>query len=156
MTDQDLVDRLANHKTLGVAPRAELEWLAAHGTLRHLEVGDTVTTQGQPVEGMFVMLTGRSTIFIDRGAGPHKLAEWGAGDVTGVLPYSRLVNSPGRSIIQEPADMFVVPREHMAALIRECPALTAILVPMAIPFLVLPLLRFPLDTILAAVLKALL
>jgi signal transduction histidine kinase len=128
MPETDLVDRLANHKALGVAPRAELEWLAAHGELRHLEVGDTVTTQGQPVEGMFVLLTGRSTIFIDRGAGPHKLAEWGAGDVTGVLPYSRLVNSPGRSIIQEPADMFVVPREHMAALIRECPALTAILV----------------------------
>ena len=128
MTATDLVDRLANHRTLGVAPRAELEWLAAHGTLRHMEVGDAVTTQGGPVEGMFVILSGRNTIFIDRGSGPHKLAEWGPGDVTGVLPYSRLVNSPGRAVIQEPSDIFVVPREHMAALARECPVMTAILV----------------------------
>ena len=34
--------------------------------------------------------------------------------------------------------------------------LTTILVPMAIPFLVLPLLRFPIDAILAALVKALL
>jgi signal transduction histidine kinase len=125
---EDLVDRLTKHKTLGGAPREELEWLAGHGTLRRMEVGEAVSTQGAPVEGMFVVLSGRSTIFIDRGSGPRKLAEWGAGDVTGLLPYSRLVNSPGRSIIQEPSDMLVVPREHVAALARECPALTAILV----------------------------
>ena len=34
--------------------------------------------------------------------------------------------------------------------------LTTILVPMVIPFLVLPLLRFPIDAILAALFKALL
>jgi len=128
MTATDIVDRLSRHKTLGAAPREELEWLAARGTLRHVEVGEAVSTQGTPVEGMFVILSGRSTIFIDRGSGPHKLAEWGPGDVTGMLPYSRLVNSPGRSVVQEPSDMFVVPREHMAALARECPVLTAILV----------------------------
>ena len=31
MTATDLVDRLAGHKTVGAAPREELEWLAAHG-----------------------------------------------------------------------------------------------------------------------------
>ncbi len=31
MTATDLVDRLANHRTVGAAPREELEWLAAHG-----------------------------------------------------------------------------------------------------------------------------
>ncbi|HTO77481.1 MAG TPA: ATP-binding protein [Thermoanaerobaculia bacterium] len=128
MTSTELVDRLANHKTIGAAPRQELEWLAAHGTLRRLEVGDTLSTRGAPVEGLFVVLSGRIAIFIDRGSGPHKLAEWRDGDVTGLLPYSRLVAAPGRSLVQEPSEVLVVPREHMNALARECHELTSILV----------------------------
>ena len=49
MTDTDLVDRLTKHPILGAAPRAELEWLAAHGTLRCLEAGDPLSTKGTPV-----------------------------------------------------------------------------------------------------------
>jgi len=128
MTEMDLVDRLANHRTIGGAPRSELEWLAGHGHLRHLEIGESLSEKGAPVQGMFVMLSGRAAIFVDRGGGLHKLSEWGGGEVTGLLPYSRLVSAPGRSEVQEPGDVFVVPREHMAALSRECPVLTATLV----------------------------
>jgi signal transduction histidine kinase len=128
MTETDLVDRLASHRMLGVAPREELAWLAARGTVRRLEVGDTLSAKGAPVEGMFVILSGRMAIFIDRGSGPQKFAEFREGDVGGLLPYSRLVTSPGTGVVIEPAEVFVVPREHMPALTRECPALTTILV----------------------------
>ena len=46
MTATDLVDRLAEHKTLGAAPREELAWLAAHGSLRHLDDGDVLIAAG--------------------------------------------------------------------------------------------------------------
>ncbi len=128
MTETDLVDRLANHRTLGAAPRAELEWLAARGTVRQLPVGDTISVKGAPVEGLFVILSGRIATFIDRGSGPQKFAEWREGDVTGLLPYSRLVAAPGMSIVQETSEILVVPREHMTALARECNGLTSILV----------------------------
>src|ERR1700730_13568596 len=128
MTATDLVDRLANHKAVGAAPREELAWLAAHGTVRRLEVGDALSTKGAPVEGLFVMLSGRISLFMDRGAGPYKLFEWRGGDVGGGLPYSRLVNSPGQSFAEEPADVLVVPREHLRALTEKCHELTSILV----------------------------
>ena len=38
----DVVDRLAQHKILGAAPREELVWLATHGKLRRLEAGEAV------------------------------------------------------------------------------------------------------------------
>jgi hypothetical protein len=44
MTENDLLDRLASHETVG-APRQELEWLAAHGTVRRLQGGDTLDTR---------------------------------------------------------------------------------------------------------------
>jgi hypothetical protein len=43
VTAPDLLDRLAAHKTVGAAPREELEWLIAHGSLRHLDEGEVLT-----------------------------------------------------------------------------------------------------------------
>jgi len=111
MTASDLVDRLAGHRTLGSAPREELEWLVAHGSLRHLDVGDFLSSKGKPVDGMFVVLEGRIAIFVDRGTGRHKMMEWREGDITGVLPYSRMVNPPGDSIAQEPSTVLAIPRD---------------------------------------------
>jgi CRP-like cAMP-binding protein len=69
MTAPDVLGQLAGHKTLGSAPPEELAWLASHGTLRHMAIGDVLTAKGTQVEGMFVVLSGRIAIFIDRGAG---------------------------------------------------------------------------------------
>ena len=128
MTAMDLIDRLAGHQTLGGAPREELAWLAAHGSLRQLDEGEVLTGKGEPVLGLFIVLSGRIAIYIDRGAGRHKLTEWRAGDVTGMLPYSRLVSPPGDSVAQELSEIFAVPREDLAGMIRECHELTSILV----------------------------
>ena len=105
MTATDLVERLAGHKTVGAAPREELAWLAAHGVLRQLDEGDVLSAKGAPVAGLFVVLSGHVAIFVDRGAGRHKVMEWRAGDVAGMLPYSRLVSPPGDSVAQEPSEI---------------------------------------------------
>jgi len=128
VTSTDLVDRLAAHQTIGAAPREELEWLASHGALRHLDAGDVLNAKGAPVEHLYVMLTGHVAIFVDRGAGRHKVMEWRAGDVTGLLPYSRLGNPPGDSVAQEPSELLAIPRSEFNAMIRDCHEITSILV----------------------------
>jgi CRP-like cAMP-binding protein len=128
MTATDLVDRLAEHKLLGAAPREELAWLAAHGSLRQLDTGNVLTARGAKVEGLFVLLSGRIAIFVDRGAGPQKMMEWRGGDVTGLLPYSRLVSPPGDTIAQEPTVILAVDRDHFSEMIRECNEITSRLV----------------------------
>ena len=90
MAETDIINRLAAHKTLGSAPPDELQWLASNGTLRQLETGDVLTAKGTQVGGLFILLSGRIAIFVDRGAGRHKMMEWHGGDVLGLLPYSRL------------------------------------------------------------------
>ena len=94
MTSTELIDLLAQHRTLGTAPRTELEWLVDHGTLRTLAAGDILSAKGTPVENMFIVLSGHVAIRVDRGAGLHKLTEWRPGDVTGPLPSSRLGGPP--------------------------------------------------------------
>jgi len=128
MTAPDLVDRLAAHKTLGRAPREELTWLASHGSLRHMHTGEVLSAKGVQIEGLFVVLSGRIAIFVDRGAGLHKIMEWREGDVTGLLPYSRLVSPPGDTVAQEPSTLLTIQRDHLGEMIRECDEVTTILV----------------------------
>jgi signal transduction histidine kinase len=129
MTDStDLIERLAQHKLLAGVPREELEWLAAHGTLRQFEPGEQLSTKGNPVAAMYVMFSGRYALFIDRGAGPQKFLEWTGSEITGALPYSRLAVAPGNAVALEPGELLHVPKECFRDLTRACPELTAILV----------------------------
>ena len=124
----DLIDRLAEHKTLGSAPREELAWLAKHGSIRSLAAGEVLSRRGVQVEGLYVVLSGHVSLSADRGAGLQKMIEWRAGDVSGVLPYSRLVNPPGDAIAQEPTEILSLDRQHIRALTHECFEITSILV----------------------------
>jgi len=124
----DLIDRLAEHKTLGAAPREELAWLAEHGTLRHLEAGEVLSHKGVQVEGLYVVLSGHVTLSVDRGSGPQKIIEWRTGEVSGILPYSRLTTPPGDAIAQEPTEILSLPRELLRALTHDCFVITSILV----------------------------
>ena len=128
MTATDLVDRLAEHKALGAAPREELAWLVSHGSLRQLDVGDVLTAKGARVKGLWVVLSGRLALHVDRGAGLNKVMEWRAGDVTGLLPYSRLAAPPGDVVAQDPTTILALDRDLLPAMIRECHEITSILV----------------------------
>src|SRR5262245_8076298 len=123
-----LVERLAAHRTLSAVPRHQLEWLATTGHELTLEPGDILTPSTGPVKGLFVVLDGHLLIRVDRGAGPRIVMEWHGGDVTGVLPYSRIKGPPGDVVAEERTQILMVDAADIALLTRECPELTAVLV----------------------------
>ena len=124
----DLIDRLAEHKALSSAPREELEWLAQHGTLRHLNEGEILSHKGQPVEGLYIVLAGHITLSVDRPTGRQKVIEWRAGELSGNMPYSRLKAPPGDAVAEEPTEILAIPREQFRALTSSCHEITAMLV----------------------------
>lgn len=124
----ELIDRLVEHKTLGKAPREELAWLVAHGALRRLEAGEVLSHKGVPVAGLYVILSGHLVLSVDRGSGPQKMIEWRGGEVSGMLPYSRLTTAPGDAIAVEATEVLALPREELRALTHECHEITSLLV----------------------------
>ena len=98
MTDQSaLVARLAQHRTLREAPREELV-VARASTARC--VTSSAAIFSPPIsrscsKASRVVLSGHFAIYVDHGAGPHKVMEWTGGDVTGLLPYSRMTKPIG-------------------------------------------------------------
>jgi len=124
----DILARLATHRALGPAPAHEHAWLAERGVLRTYAVGDVVTKAGEQATELLILLTGHLVIRGDRGAGSHKIFEWKAGDVGGVMPYSRGASPPHDAVVEETAEVLVVDAAHLPDAIRECPEVTTILV----------------------------
>ena len=132
----EIVGRLERHRTLGGAPREELEWLSAHGELYHVAPGELVTPGDEVhpfvsagLDSLIILFSGRLTIYVDHGAGPHKVMEWTAGDVSGYLPYSRMAGPPiGEMIVEDAIEGFLVHRIHFVEMICACPWVTTTLV----------------------------
>jgi len=124
----NLVDRLADHALLRAVPREQIEWVAAHGRLHRLDAGEVLYPHGGEVEGLHVVLSGHLAIHIDRGAGRRKAMEWRGGEVSGALPYSRLVGTPGEVVAEEPTELVTVHRDHFPEMIERCHELTAVFV----------------------------
>jgi signal transduction histidine kinase len=128
VTEVDLVERLVAHRTLGSAPREQLEWLAARATLHRFNTGEVLGVKGTKIDALYAVLSGHVAIRVDRGGGARKVMEWWPGDVSGMLPYSRLASSPGNSTAEEPTEILTVSSEHFPEMIAKCHELTAILV----------------------------
>ncbi|HMB89596.1 MAG TPA: ATP-binding protein [Rhodothermales bacterium] len=126
--DADFLARLEEHRTIGDIPRQELEWLVAHGTLERYEMGKHIVRPGELVDGLYIILKGRMAHFRDTGGARRKVIEWCGGDVTGQLPYSRLGIVMGTTVVEEPTEVFKVPRDYLDVMPVECPHLPAVLV----------------------------
>lgn len=128
-----IIPRLRDHPVIGSAPLSELEWIATHGYLRRLAAGEYVIRKGQDrgINGLWVILTGHLALYVDRGrggGGRRKLAEWRGGEVSGVLPYSRITTAMGDGVVEAETDVWMVDSDYFPEMIKLCPELTAILV----------------------------
>ncbi len=128
MTKEEIINLLASHRTIGHAPRKELAWIAEHGTLRQLKKGEVVLRVTEVVDGLHIVLSGHISIHVDRGTGRRKVMEWHGGDVTGLLPYSRMTTPPGETCAEEPTEVVTITRQNLPELIRNCYEVTAALV----------------------------
>jgi len=126
----ELIDRLAEHKALGSAPREELAWLVKNGSLRRLEPGEVISHKGQQVEGLYIVLSGHLPLSVERATGKQKVIDWRSGDVSGILPYSRLTTPPGDAIAEEPTEILSLPRGCLQAMTSNCHEVTTKLVHM--------------------------
>lgn len=125
MASIDLTDRLASLPSLAGIPRAELEWLAAHGSVEAREVGALLAPKGERLEQLWILFSGHVAISVDRGTGPRIAMEWRPGDIGGILPYSRMKGPPGDTRILERSEVFIIHERNFPEMINRCPVFTA-------------------------------
>jgi signal transduction histidine kinase len=128
----DVVERLKRHRAVADVPESELSWFAERAVLRRYEPGDLVAAKGTTADsgvlGLDLVLSGRIVIRRDRGTGSRKVMEWEAGEMTGVLPFSRLKVVQGDTSAERATETLSLDPKHFPELIRECPNITAVCV----------------------------
>ncbi len=128
MTTSPLVDRLAALRTFADVPAEQLQWLVSRGFLRQYAAGDIIFRKAEQPRDLWIVLSGLVTIRVDRGGASRIVAEWRAGDITGVLPYSRMTESPGTVTAEEASEVLMLNCEHFPEMIRDCHEITSLLV----------------------------
>jgi signal transduction histidine kinase len=122
---QEIVDRLKSLKSLAGMPVEELKWLSAHGKFEKYDVGTVISPKGKPVKYLWIIFSGKIAIRVDRGVGPRLVAEWGTGEVTGMLPYSRMSGPPGDNYVEEEGEALSIHVDLFPEMINKCPSFTA-------------------------------
>jgi signal transduction histidine kinase len=128
MTDSSAAERLAALPSLSRIPRAQLEWLAAHGEIKRFEAGETVVSKERWVPGLFVLLSGSAATRVDRAGTSRVVRLLQPGTVTGHLPYSRMVTPAAAIVAEEPVEILLIPDADVPEMTRECFDFTALCV----------------------------
>jgi signal transduction histidine kinase len=124
MSVDDLVRRLAALPNLSEIPRAELAWLAEHGRHERHAAGTVVAPKGRRIERLWILLDGHVAVRVDRGAGPRRVMAWHTGEVSGMLPYSRMTGPPGDNYCETPTELFTIDQTDFAEMTARCPQFT--------------------------------
>ena len=85
----ELVAALRKVNQLQGLDDSELEWLASHGTEITAETGAVVFREGDPAREMAILLQGEIYVRREHG-GPAAMFIGRSGNITGVLPFSRM------------------------------------------------------------------
>ena len=108
-------------------PEEQIEWFMGQSRELSLKAGDTYARQGDPADAMFVLLEGE---FQWRGelAGESFVLAIKAGEITGILPFSRMKNYTLSGRATTEARVLRFPAKFFPDLIQRMPELASRLV----------------------------
>ena len=101
----------------------QLLWLLDHCSCLELQTGEILWEKGQAADQMYVVLSGVVQIFIEVAGQTVTGTSERWGHVMGVLPYSRMVEFPGRAVATEPSKVLGIAKEHFPAMLKTIPEL---------------------------------
>jgi len=116
-------DSLRGIETFADLRSDELAWIAAHSERIVLAPGQLLLTIGQPADWMYIGLEGTVEIRREQLGSSAPAFVFHAGDVTGVLPYSRMKSFVGNGRAATHAVVARFPRTLFPELLRRVPSL---------------------------------
>ncbi len=96
-------------------------WLATHGEELVAEPGDVIFEEGTPADRMILMLKGE--VHVQR-RGSMALFIGRTGQMTGLLPFSRMKYSGGQGTVVTPVWALLIHKSHFDEMLKAIPAMT--------------------------------
>jgi signal transduction histidine kinase len=121
-TGKSLIDDLRKIEVFSDLPQEHLAWLAEKFEETHFQPGEIMAREGEPAEYLIVVLEGE--IRMQRSSDPDSPIYRGfAGQVTGLLPYSRLTHYPGTGRAVLPTRMLRLHKDLFPEMLQRMPQL---------------------------------
>ena len=121
-TGTSLIDDLRKIEVFADLSPDQLSWLAEKFEERRFQPGEVMAREGEPLDYLIVVLEGEMQI--QRGSGGDELIFRGfAGQVTGLLPYSRLTHYGGTSRAVLPTRIVGLHRSLFPEMLQRMPLL---------------------------------
>jgi len=114
-------DELGTVTILQGLPEWQLAWIRDHGDRIDLAQGDRMFERGQPADFMFIVVRGTIQRYEEIGGEWLVAATTRQGEVTGMLPYSRMTHYPGYTIATEPTQVLRLRADDFPDMLRVSP-----------------------------------
>jgi signal transduction histidine kinase len=101
----------------------QLQWLASNGEELRLAPGDTLMHEGDPADALFVLLDGEVRGRRESSGADAAGFVGRAGQVTGMLPFSRMVNFPLTGRATAPTWILRLHKDHFQEMLQRIPEL---------------------------------
>ncbi len=95
-----------------------IDWLLAHSEYRNIKQGDYFFKKGDLVEEMIIILEGELNFMIEAGGNFLRTGSAKSGDITGVLPFSRMKEAGGTSEVVIDTHCLAVHKKHFPEMER--------------------------------------
>jgi signal transduction histidine kinase len=118
----EIIEALKRVGPLHGMEHSELEWLATHGIERIEPAGTTLFHEGDPATTMNIILKGEAHVRRERGA-PTGLFIGRAGQITGLLPFSRMKSHGGHGFVVVDIWALDFDREIFPEMLRAVPSM---------------------------------
>ncbi|GAA3957445.1 hypothetical protein [Hymenobacter antarcticus] len=109
-------------------PAATLTWLLAHGEMRAYTDGESIINAGDTADFRMAVLRGGVQFYAVKGSQRDPIFRVGAGQVSGVLPYSRLREAKNQGTATDDTLLYLLHRDQSPALEQASPELVQRLV----------------------------
>jgi len=127
-TQEQLLTLLRQAESLQSLPDKTLIWLLKKGETKIIKQEDTLFERGDKVDNLHILLEGRIKINLENNG---KVQEFGVmlpGDITGVLPYSRMKEALGYGRAVQDTLVFSLHKSHFQEMIMKHQDLVEVLV----------------------------
>ena len=119
---EEIAEALDHVVQLNGLPFEDRLWLARHGQEYLAEAGDVLFEEGSPVEHMVIILKGEIHVRRQHG-GPMALFIGRTGQMTGLLPFSRMKNYGGQGFAVSPVWTLLIHKSIFPEMLQAIPSM---------------------------------
>lgn len=114
----DILSYLQKIEDISNVPAEQLQWLLDHSECKTFAAGDFLFQPGYPSDYMYIILSGKIRVWLEQNGSTREVGRLEEGDITGVLPYSRLREARGTAVAMEESQILFTHRDRFPEMIR--------------------------------------